>query len=237
MSGTDLLFWLLAVVSIAAAWRVFRTPSMVRATFLLLLSFCAVGGVLLLLGAPYLGTATVFMMAAEMMVMVVFMVMFMMNPAGLNPMNMVHQPRLAAAAGAAVFLALAAAVLLTDFPARPLLAGAPVVRDLGLALMGDDMLLFEAAGVTLLATMIGTVVLSSRSGRYGAADEGSVPPGLEPGGAPAGPAPARRTGHAAMHGAHGMHAGHDMHQGHDMRHGHMGSQAHGGHDGHGKGDA
>ena len=31
------------------------------------------------------------MMAVEMMVMALFMVMFMMNPAGLNPMQMVHQ--------------------------------------------------------------------------------------------------------------------------------------------------
>lgn len=220
MTAAKLVFWILAAVSIVTGWRVFRTPSMVRATFLLLLSFCAVGGVLLLLGAPYLGTATVFMMAAEMMVMVVFMVMFMMNPAGLNPMSMVHQPRLAAAAGGAVFLALAAAVMLTDLPARPLPAGTPVVRDLGLALMGDEMLLFEAVGVTLLATMIGTVILSSRNGRFGAADEGSVPPGLEPGGAPAGPAPAAKSGHGCMHGGPGGHAGHDMHQAHGMHAGH-----------------
>ena len=40
--------------------------------------------------------------------MAIVMVMFMMNPAGLNPMVMVHQNRVAAIAGVVAFLALAA---------------------------------------------------------------------------------------------------------------------------------
>src|SRR3546814_14802232 len=99
------------------------------------------------------------------------MVMFMMNPAGLNPMWMVHQHRLAAVSGFAVFAALTTAVLLSDLPHDPVAPGKPVIHDLGLELLGDSMLVFETAGVTLLAAMIGTVVLSSRSGRYGPADE------------------------------------------------------------------
>jgi len=51
------------------------------------------------------------------------------------------------------------------------------------------MLVFETAGITLLAAMIGTVILSSRSGRYGPSDEGSQPPPLVPGGRPAGRMP------------------------------------------------
>src|SRR3546814_17108426 len=67
-----------------------------------MLSFIAVGLIMLLLAAPYIGVATVFMMAVEMMVMALFMVMVMMNPAVLNPMWMVHQHRLAAVSGFAV---------------------------------------------------------------------------------------------------------------------------------------
>ena len=59
-------------------------------------------------------------------------------------------------------------------PAEPVPPGRPVVHDLGIELLGDSMLIFETAGVTLLATMVGAVVLSSRSGRFGAADEGSL---------------------------------------------------------------
>jgi len=189
MSAADLAFAALATVAVLCGWRVFRTNSMVRASFLLMLSFFAVGAIMLLLSAPYLGLATIFMMAVEMMVMALFMVAFMMNPAGLNPMSMVHQQRFAALAGIAVFTGLSLAVLLSDLPERPLDPARPVIRDLGTELLGPSMLSFETAGLTLLAAMIGTVVLSSRNGRYGPADAGARPPGLEPGGEPAGRRP------------------------------------------------
>jgi len=180
MSGVDIAFWLLGGVALVSGWRVFRTDSMVRASFLLLLSFVAVGVMMLLLGATYLGYATLFMMAVEMMVMALFMVMFMMNPAGLNPMNMVHQHGLAIAAGVITFVGLSALALAVDLPAQPLPAATAVIPRLGHELLGDSMLVFESAGVTLLATMICSVILSSRSGRFGPSDIGSVPPPLDP---------------------------------------------------------
>ena len=201
MSGVDIAFWLLSAGAVWTGWRVFRTDSMVRASFSLMLSFICVGGIMLLLSAPYLGIATVFMMAVEMMVMALFMVMFMMNPAGLNPMMMVHQHELSIGAGILSFVGLSTAVLLSDLPRRAVSAGQPVIRDLGTELLGNSMLIFETAGVTLLATMIGTVILSSRAGRFGYSDEGSRPPGLTPGGEPAGRQPDK------MQGGHGHHHG------------------------------
>jgi NADH:ubiquinone oxidoreductase subunit 6 (subunit J) len=185
----DLAFFILAASAVWTGWRVFRTDSMVRASFSLMLSFIAVGVIMLLLAAPYIGIATVFMMAVEMMVMALFMVMFMMNPAGLNPMWMVHQHRLAAAVGIVTFAALTIAVLLSDLPSNPVDPAKPVIHGLGIELLGNSMLIFETAGITLLATMVGTVILSSRSGRYGPADEDSLPPSLTPGGRPAGRVP------------------------------------------------
>lgn len=197
----------LIVFAVWTGWRVFRTDSMVRASFSLLLSFIAVGGVAVVLAMPYIGVATVFMMAVEMMVMAIFMVAFMMNPAGLNPMQMVHQHRLSIAAGALAWLGLSAAVIVSQPPSAPAPRNDRDVFELGLELLGPSMLIFETAGVTLLAAMLGAVILSSRGGRYGDADEGSRPPGLTPGGAPAGRAPDENTGegdhHHHHHGGHG----------------------------------
>ena len=200
---TDVLFLALSALAIWSGWRVFRVDSMVRASFQLMVSFIAVGLIAVLLAAPYIGVATIFMMAVEMMVMALFMVMFMMNPAGLNPMVMVHQHRFSVAAGLVAFGGLVLAVLLSDLPSQPVPEGAEVVRALGHELLGPSMLIFETAGVTLLATMIGAVVLSARSGRYGDSDAGSVPPGLTPGGEPAGRKPENGGGHHHHH--HGGH--------------------------------
>ena len=209
MGLIDIVFVLLSAVAIASGWRVFVTDSMVRASFLLLLSFVAVGLIILLMSAPYIGTATIFMMAVEMMVMALFMMMFMMNPAGLNPMMMVHQNRFAIGAGIVAFIGLSTAVLTTDFVDQPVVSSARVVHDLGIELLGPSMLTFETAGVTLLATMVGAVILSARTGRFGMSDEGSLPPSLEPGGEPAGRKPEKSGGHGHHH-MHGSHESHDM---------------------------
>lgn len=201
---TDVLIALLVLFAAWSGWRVFRVDSMIRATFALMLSFFATGGVGLLLSAPYIGVATVFMMAVEMMVMGIFMVMFMMNPAGLNPMKMVHQERTSIAAGVVIFVAICAAIFTSDLPVRPVAEGKSVVVDLGHELLGPSMLIFETAGVTLLATMVGVIALSSRSGRFGPSEHGSRPPGLEPGGAPAGRQPDDGGGHHHHH-HHGGH--------------------------------
>ena len=200
---TDLLVALLAAFAVWTGWRVFRVDSMVRASFSLMLSFVAVGGIGVLLSAPYIGIATVFMMAVEMMVMAIFMVMFMMNPAGLNPMSMVHQHRFSIGAGVVAALGLGAAVLLSPLPSNPVLSEADIVAELGHELLGPSMLIFETAGVTLLATMVGAVILSSRQGRFGNADEGSRPPGLTPDGEPAGRKPDNGGGGHHHHGGHG----------------------------------
>ena len=201
MIGSYIAFGLLSLLAIIAGWLVFRFDSMVRATFSLLTSFLAVACLLLLLDSEFMFAITFLMMLGEMVIMAMFMVAFMMNPAGLNPMNMVHQPRLAAAAGGVAFVALAGMALVADFPERTPAANADVVRALGTELLGDSMLVFESAGVALLATMIGVVVLSARTGRFGPSDEGSCPPGLMPGGPPAG----EPNGAEDKGGGHGHH--------------------------------
>ena len=70
--GIDITFLSLATLAVVTGWRVFRTDSMVRASFFLLVSFIAVGVIMILLAAEYLGVAMFFMMAVEMTVMALF---------------------------------------------------------------------------------------------------------------------------------------------------------------------
>jgi len=197
----DVAFWFFGAASVVTGWLVFRTDSMVRASFYLLASFVNVGVVLLMLRAEYLSLILILMMAGEMAIMAVFMVMFMMNPAGLNPMSMVHQHRAAVAGGAAAFVVLGGVGVLARFPNRPARSHEVTVA-LGEELLGDSMLVFESAGAALLATMIAAIALASARGRYGAADDGSDAPVLDPdrpfGDAPPEPAPSEHEGHAGM---------------------------------------
>ena len=167
MSMEIVVFVVLAVAAMASGWLVFRVDSMARATFSLLGSFLAVACLMLLLASEFLFAITFLMMIGEMVIMVLYMIAFMMNPAGLNPMNMVHQPRWAAAAGIVTFLVLASAILVTDWPVSE--AGPPedVTAAIGHELLGDSMLIFETAGVTLLTGMIAVMAMAARRGRFG----------------------------------------------------------------------
>ncbi|MGI5322476.1 NADH-quinone oxidoreductase subunit J family protein [Actinomadura nitritigenes] len=161
------LFWVLAVAAAGSGAAVFAVGSMARATFALLASFLCVGGELLLAGLHYLGALVVLMMIMEMLVMAVFMVMYMMDPAGLMPMSMAHNRRAALVVSGAVFAALAAGIVAIPWPER---RGSPPhdpAFALGQAIMGPKMLVMIVIGVAILATMIATVVLATRTGRYG----------------------------------------------------------------------
>jgi NADH-quinone oxidoreductase subunit J len=169
-------FWVPAVGAVAAGVAVFVVDSMARATFALLASFLCVGLTLLLIDLHYLGVLVVLMMIMEMLVMAVFMIMYMMNPAGLMPMTMVHNHRGALLISGGVFAVLVAGIWAVPWPER---SGAPP-RDptvaLGEAIMGPKMPVMMVIGVAILATMIASVVLATHRGRYGPAeaDAGTV---------------------------------------------------------------
>ena len=152
----------LGVVATVTGLGVFVVDSMARATFLLLASFVAVAVVLLGFGLTYLGIVVVLMMTIEMMIMVVFMVMLMMNPAGLEPMTMVHNPWGARLIALGVFAALAAGALLVPWPVPPGIpaGGSDPTTALGADLMGPQMLTMTVLGLAILATIVGAVALS-----------------------------------------------------------------------------
>lgn len=170
----NVAFWVLAVAAVVSGALVFRVASMARATMLLLASFLFVAGEMLLLDLAYLGTLTVLMMTMEMAIMAVFMIMFMMNPAGLMPMSMVHNKRGALAISIGVFLALGAAVLLVPWPEVGAVRPADPTQQLGESIMGDKMLVMMIVGVALFGTMVAATVLATARGRYGSAHQDST---------------------------------------------------------------
>lgn len=164
-----------AVVAVASGAAVFLVDSMARATYALALSFVAVGVAVLLLDLAYLGVVTILMMVMEMAVMAVFMIMFMMNPAGLMPMSMLHNKRGAAAISTALFLALAAGVLLVPWPDRRGTPPAEPARAAGEAIMGEKMLVMAGVGAVLFATIVAALVLAASRSRYDTGGPGGGP--------------------------------------------------------------
>ncbi|RBY83264.1 MULTISPECIES: NADH-quinone oxidoreductase subunit J [Geodermatophilaceae] len=156
----------LGVLSVAAGVAVFVVDSMARATFALLASFLAVAGILLALDLVYLAVVTALMMTIEMAIMAVFMIMFMMNPAGLMPMTMVHNAKGSAVTGAGAFVVLVVGIWTIDWPTRDTSRPADSTRQLGEAIMGSHMLVMLVIGIGLFATILAGTVLATARGRY-----------------------------------------------------------------------
>lgn len=161
-----IVFWLLAIVAVAAGAAVFWVDSMARATYALAASFIAVGVVVVLLQQTYIGVVTILMMVMEMAVMAVYMVMFMgMNPA-LMPMSMVHDNRRALVAASATFVVLASGIVLIDWPARQGQPPPDVTMALGQELMGSHMLTMAVISPVMVATIVAGIVLAAARTRY-----------------------------------------------------------------------
>ena len=156
----------LGVVAVALGIAVFVVDSMARATFALLGSFLAVAGVLLTFDLVYLAVVTALMMTIEMAVMAVFMIMFMMNPAGLMPMMMVHNQRGSAVVGVSAFVLLAVGIWTVDWPSRRGQLPPDSTRQLGEAIMGSHMLVMLVIGIGLFGTILAGTVLATARGRY-----------------------------------------------------------------------
>jgi NADH-quinone oxidoreductase subunit J len=156
----------LGLIAIAAGVAVFLVDSMARATYALLVSFLAVAASLVLLGSSYIGFLTVLMMTVEMAIMAVFMLMYMMNPAGLMPMSMRHNTRGSLVIAGGTFAVLAIGILIVPWPERQGAPPSDVTYELGMTLMGRHMLTMIVIGVALLTTMIAGVMLTTGRGRY-----------------------------------------------------------------------
>ena len=182
--GVFLTVALVAVVS-AAATIVSRSP--VYSAIWFALALAGVAGVLLVLGAQFLGVATIVVYAGAILVMFLFVLM-LAQPSGLAPYDRVSNEPFLSALTAAVLLGLLT-LSIGRLSAEPVLAE-PVapsaaepavavaadplaenhVARLGAELFGRHLVSVEAAGVLLLVALVGAIAVVSRgetAGREG----------------------------------------------------------------------
>lgn len=98
--GEEAVFLVVALVAVVSAAATIVSRSPVYAAIWFALSLCGVAGVLLVLGAQFLGVATIVVYAGAILVMFLFVLM-LAQPAGLAPYDRVsNEPLLSAVAGA-----------------------------------------------------------------------------------------------------------------------------------------
>ena len=196
--GEEAVFLIVSLVAVVAGAATIVTRSPVYLAIWFALALAGVAGVLLVLGAQFLGVATIVVYAGAILVMFLFVLM-LAQPSGMAPYDRVSSEPLLSAVAGAVLLGLLtlsigrltaepAACCNTPSRAAAMADAAPVapaaadvakadrmesdqVARLGAELFGRHLLAVEVAGVLLLASLVGAIAVVSR-GEAAAASEG-----------------------------------------------------------------
>jgi NADH-quinone oxidoreductase subunit J len=161
---STLLFWILALVAILSALGVLlQIGSTLRAALSLVVSLLALAGLFALLGAHFVGLVQVMLYAGAILVVFLLVILTLGSRAkSMGGDRLVGMKLIGALLIASVALKGAGLMAALRVDAPPLPPGFGTTRSLGGLLYTDYLLVFEAAGVLLLAGVIAALVLTKR---------------------------------------------------------------------------
>jgi NADH-quinone oxidoreductase subunit J len=176
------MFFILAIVAVAAGVGVIAQRSAVRSALFLLVNFCCLAGLYILLNAQFVAIVQVIIYAGAVVVLFLFVVMLLgaekageesEADAGLvqrvadrpaTYQRIAYQQIAGVLLGVLLLAGILWAVGSSLFPAETgtALARSDNIREIGAALLTDFALPFEMASIVLLVAIIGAVVLAKR---------------------------------------------------------------------------
>jgi NADH:ubiquinone oxidoreductase subunit 6 (subunit J) len=157
-----IVFFIFAIISIAAAWGVVTSRNIVHSAFYLALSFSGVAVLYILMNADFLAAVQLLVYTGAVSIMVVFAVMLTLRSdiCDSNPDN--RKWGMGAIISALVFAVIALVVLTNpDWRILPTVwTGGGSAEDMSLLLLTRFMIPFEAAAVLLTVALAGAVILA-----------------------------------------------------------------------------
>ncbi len=155
----DIVFWLLAIVSVGAALAVVFLQNVFRAALFLVLCFLAIAGLFITLQADFLAAAQVLIYVGAISVLIILAIMLTREIWRGNPGGRFRLPAFIIAL--LLFSVMVFAVVNTSWGARTELPKVPTTATLGGRLFGEGgfLLPLEMVAILLLAAMLGAITL------------------------------------------------------------------------------
>ena len=154
------LFFILALVAVAAGVGVIAQRNAVRSALFLLVNFCCLAGLYILLNAQFVAVVQIIVYAGAIVVLFLFVVMLLgMEEAEESRDPLRYQWIVGGLLGILLLIGIAWALIPTGAGLGP----EPTidnVRAVGAALLTDYVIPFELVSVVLLVAIIGAVVLA-----------------------------------------------------------------------------
>ena len=161
MTGpADIIFYALAILTVASAVLVATLPSIIYSAVALLFSFAGAAGIYVLLSADFLAATQILVYVGGILVLILFAVFLSNRISSVNLSSPMRFRWPAAIVCLALFGILSYAAISTPYAVKPELTYQPTTAEIGELLMTRYLLPFEAASVLLLAALIGAALLS-----------------------------------------------------------------------------
>ncbi len=165
MTGHDLVFVLVGLVTAGAAFATVTSKNLVHAALFLAVSLAGIAGVFLTMAADFLALVQLVVYVGAVAVLFLFGLMLTRAPIGREALD--NQNRgLAIGVAGGLFVVLASlvigAVTTGAFGEGPFEIGRPSIEVIGMAIFSHWVLPFELLSMLLLAALIGAIVLARR---------------------------------------------------------------------------
>jgi NADH-quinone oxidoreductase subunit J len=161
MTGLDLVFLVVALITAAAAIMTVTSHNLVHAALYLAVTLAGIAGVFLVLSADFLALVQLVVYVGAVAVLFLFGLMLTRAPIGREALDSQHRG-LALGVSVTLFVLLSTLIIGAFGDVRVDTVAGPRTPDLGLALFRDWVLPFEVLSMLLLAALVGAIVLSRR---------------------------------------------------------------------------
>ena len=161
MSVFDVLFCVVALVTVGSAAIVVLSRSLIYSAFALLFTFFGVAIIYVFLGADFLAATQVLIYVGGILILLLFGVMLTHRIHDLDLRGGTIQLASGVMVALGLFVILTRLALVTEWPAAER-APAPTTAEIGRLFLGKFLLPFEAASVLLLVALMGAALIVRR---------------------------------------------------------------------------
>jgi NADH-quinone oxidoreductase subunit J len=162
MNLTQILFWVLSVITLGSALMVITSKNVIHSILFLIITFFCISGHYVLLNAQFLAIVNVIVYAGAIMVLFLFVVMLMNLNSDSEPQRNKYLLYGGTIAGASLLLVLVAALKTSNDMVQLKTGDVGLIKNLGKALFTNYVFPFEISSVLFLSAMIGAVIISKR---------------------------------------------------------------------------
>ncbi len=163
MSITQILFWILSIITVFSALRVVTSNNPVYSVLWLIVTFFTISGHYILLNAQFLAVVNIIVYAGAIMVLFLFVIMLMNLGKETEPQKSKWLKLIGAVAGGCLLLVMVAALRNTEQQMTELATGnIGLIENLGKVLFNEYVVPFEISSILFLSAMIGAVVIGKK---------------------------------------------------------------------------